>query len=142
VLGGNLKPDVRQIGGTLMDVVLGLAMTSTDVRWVLVEGTTGEGATIHRDGIDFDTLDDIIAAVGDNRLHAAGVTWTNEAEAEASLVLDALAARDLDNVITISELEAADVLAAGIADRGSYDDVAVCLVEPDAAVIARSLPRG
>jgi hypothetical protein len=98
-----------------MDVVLGLAMTSTDVRWVLVEGTTGEGATIHRDGIDFDTLDDIIAAVGDNRLHAVGVTWTNEAEAEASLVLDALAARDLDNVITISELEAADVLAAGIA---------------------------
>jgi hypothetical protein len=125
-----------------MDVVLGLAMTSTDVRWVLVEGTTGEGATIHRDGIDFDTLDDIIAAVGDNRLHAVGVTWTNEAEAEASLVLDALAARDLDNVITISELEAADVLAAGIADRGSYDDVAVCLVEPDAAVIAMVTPEG
>jgi hypothetical protein len=125
-----------------MDVVLGLALTSTDVRWVLVEGTTGEGATIHRDGIDFDTLDDIIAAVGDNRLHAVGVTWTNEAEAEASLVLDALAARDLDNVITISELEAADVLAAGIADRGSYDDVAVCLVEPDAAVIAMVTPEG
>jgi hypothetical protein len=125
-----------------VNVVLGLALTSTDVRWVLVEGTTGEGATIHRDGIDFDTLDDIIAAVGDNRLHAVGVTWTNEAEAEASLVLDALAARDLDNVITISELEAADVLAAGIADRGSYDDVAVCLVEPDAAVIAMVTPEG
>lgn len=125
-----------------MNVVLGLALTSTDVRWVLVEGTTGEGATIHRDGIDFDTLDDIIAAVGDNRLHAVGVTWTNEAEAEASLVLDALAARDLDNVITISELEAADVLAAGIADRGSYDDVAVCLVEPDAAVVAMVTPEG
>ena len=125
-----------------MDLVLGLSMTSTAVRWVLVEGTTGEGATIHRDGIDFDTLDDIVGAVGDNRLHAVGVTWTNEAEAEASLVLDALAARGLDNVITVSELEAADVLAAGIADRGSYDDVAVCLVEPDAAVIAIVTPRG
>ncbi len=64
-----------------MDLVLGLSMTSTAVRWVLVEGTTGEGATIHRDGIDFDTLDEVIAAVGDNRLHAVGVTWTNEAEA-------------------------------------------------------------
>jgi hypothetical protein len=125
-----------------MDLVLGLSMTSTAVRWVLVEGTTGEGATINRDGIDFDTLDDIVGAVGDNRLHAVGVTWTNEAEAEASLVLDALAARGLDNVITISELEAADVLAAGIADRGSYDDVAVCLIEPDAAVIAIVTPKG
>ena len=119
-----------------MDLVLGLSMTSTAVRWVLVEGTTGEGATIHRDGIDFDTLDEVIAAVGDNRLHAVGVTWTNEAEAEASILLEALAARDLENVIAISELEAADALATGIADRAGYNDVAVCLVEPDAAVIA------
>jgi hypothetical protein len=125
-----------------MDLVLGLSMTSTAVRWVLVEGTTGEGATIHRDGIDFDTLDDVIAAVGDNRLHAVGVTWTIEAEAEASTMLDALADRGLENVITISELEAADVLAAGIADRAGYDDVAVCLVEPDAAVIAKVSPAG
>jgi hypothetical protein len=119
-----------------MDLVLGLSMTSTAVRWALVEGTTGEGDTIHRDGIDFDTLDQVIAAVGDNRLHAVGLAWTNEAEAEASLVLEALAARDLENVITISELEAADALATGIADRAGYDDVAVCLVEPDAAVVA------
>lgn len=119
-----------------MDLVLGLSMTSTDLRWVLVEGITGEGATIHRDGIDFDTLDDVLAAVGDNRLHAIGVTWTNEAEAQASMVLETLAARDLANVIAISELEAADALAAGIAERAGYDDVAVCLVEPDAAVVA------
>jgi hypothetical protein len=119
-----------------MDLVLGLSMTSTDVRWVLVEGTTGEGATIHRDSIDFDTLDDVIDAVVDNRLHAVGVTWTNEAETEASIVLEALAARDLENVIAISELEAADALATGIADRAGYSDVAVCLIEPDAAVVA------
>jgi hypothetical protein len=125
-----------------MDIVLGLSMTSTDVRWVLAEGTTGEGATIHRDGIDFNTLDDVITAVGENRLHAVGITWTNEAEAEASVMLEALAARDLDNVITISELEAAEVLATGIADRAGYNDVAVCLVEPDAAVIAVVTPDG
>jgi hypothetical protein len=125
-----------------MDLVLGLSMTSTDLRWVLVEGTTGEGATIHRDGIDFDTLDDVLAAVGDNRLHAIGVTWTNEAEAQASMILDTLAARDLGNVIAISELEAADALAAGIAERAGYSDVAVCLVEPDAAVVALVTPDG
>lgn len=125
-----------------MDLVLGLSMTSTDLRWVLVEGTAGEGATVHRDGIEFETLDDVIAAVGDNRLHAVGVTWTNEAEAQASTVMDTLASRGLENVIAISELEAADALASGIANRAGYDDVAVCLVEPDAAVVAMVNPDG
>jgi hypothetical protein len=118
-----------------VDLVLGLSMTSADMRWVLVEGTTAEGATICRDAVDFDTLDDIIAAVGENRLHAIGVTWATEAGAAASTVLDALAARGLDNVVTVSEQEAADALATGIADRGGYRDVAVCIAEPDDALV-------
>lgn len=119
-----------------MDLVLGLSMTSADVRWVLVEGATAEGATICRDAPDFDTLDDVLAAVGDNRLHAIGVTWAADAEDAASTLLDALADRGLDNVITVSEEEAADALAMGIADRGGYVDVAVCIVEPDDALVA------
>ncbi|AGB20759.1 hypothetical protein Mycsm_00304 [Mycobacterium sp. JS623] len=118
-----------------MDLVLGLSMTSADVRWVLVEGPTAEGATVCRNAADLDTLDDIIAAVGDDRLHAVGVTWANEAEDAASTLLDALADRGLYNVITVSEEEAADSLAAGIADRGGYGDVAVCMVEPDDALV-------
>ena len=125
-----------RIGANQVDLVLGLSMTSADVRWVLVEGTTAEGATICRDAADCDTLDDVIAAVGDNRLHAIGVTWANEAESAASALLDALAERGLDNVITVSEQEAADSLATGIAHRGGYGDVAVCVVEPDAALVA------
>jgi hypothetical protein len=119
-----------------VDLVLGLSMTSADVRWVLVEGMTAEGATICRDAVDFDTLDDVIAAVGENRLHAIGVTWATDAEDAASTLLDALADRGLDNVITVSEEEAADALAMGIADRGGYGDVAVCIVEPDDALVA------
>src|SRR5258707_14202723 len=95
-------------------------MTSADVRWVLAEGTTAEGATIRRDAVGFDTLDDVIAAVGENRLHAVGVTWANEAESAASTLLHSLADRGLDNVITVSEEEATDALAMGIADRGGY----------------------
>src|SRR5258705_1593413 len=110
-------------------------MTSADVRWVLVEGTTAEGATIRRDAFGFDTVDDVIAAVGENRLHAVGVTWANEAES-ASTLLDALADRGLDNVITVSEEEAADALAMGIADRGGYSEVAVCIVDRDDALVA------
>jgi hypothetical protein len=118
-----------------VDLVLGLSMTSADVRWVLVEGTTAEGATICRDAVDLDTLDDVLAAVGENRLHAIGVTWANEADTAASTLLDALEDKGLDDVITVSEEEAADALATGIADRGGYGDVAVCIVDPDDALV-------
>jgi hypothetical protein len=119
-----------------VDLVLGLSLTSADVQWVLVEGTTAEGATIRRDAVDFDTLDDVVAAVGENRLHAVGITWANEAESAASTLLDALAERGIDNVITVSDEEAADALAMGIADRGGYTEVAVCIVDPDNALVA------
>lgn len=126
-----------------MDLVLGLSMTSSTVRWVLVQGTTGEGATADRGSFDFDAevdpddlLNVVLADVVDNPIHAIGVTWTNEAEVVASGVLAALTARGYDNAIAISELEAGEVLAAGIADIAEYDDVAVCIVEPDAVVVA------
>jgi hypothetical protein len=125
-----------RIGGSNVDLVLGLSITSADVRWVLVEGATAEGATICRDAVDFDTLDDVLAAVGDNRLHAIGVTWANDAEAAASTLLDALTDRGLVSVIAVSEEESADALATGIAQHGGYRDVAVCIVEPDRAVVA------
>jgi hypothetical protein len=118
-----------------VDLVLGLSISSAGLRWVLVEGTSAEGATISRDAVDFDTLDDVLTVVGDNRLHAVGITWANEAEAAASTLLDALAERGLYNVITVSDEEAADALAAGIADRGGFTDVAVCLFEPDGALL-------
>ena len=105
-------------------------MTSADVRWVLVEGSTAEGATICRDAVDADTLDDVIAAVGENRLHAVGVTWATEAETAASTLLDALAARGLGIVITVSEHEAADALATGIADRGGYSRNLIVVARP------------
>ena len=144
---GNLRPD-RQIGGLPMDLVLGLSMTSTAVRWVLVEGTTGGGAPIDRGALDIaamasfdadgllDALLDDDETVAEGRVHAIGVTWTSEAEAAASAVLQALADRGVANVIAVSDIEAADALADGIADITAYDDVAVCIVEPDAAVVA------
>lgn len=126
-----------------MDLVLGLSMTSSTVRWVLVEGSTGEGATVDRGSFAFDAavdpddlLDVVLADVAGSPIHAIGVTWTNEAEEIASGVLTTLTARGYHNAIAVSELEAGDVLAAGIAEIADYDDVAVCIVEPDAAVIA------
>jgi hypothetical protein len=127
-----------------MDVVLGLSMTSGAVRWVLVEGPTGEGATVDRGSFDLtvpvdpdDLLDVLlISEIDPEGLHAIGVTWTNEAEDAASGILRSLTARGFTNVIAVSEVESADVLAAGIAGIADYDDVAVCIVEPDAALVA------
>ena len=126
-----------------MDLVLGVSMTSCAVRWVLVEGTTGEGATVDRgtfdlvDAVQPDQLIDVLLIdEPGQRMHAVGLTWTNEAESAASGVLDALRTRGYDNVIAVSELEAGDVLASGIAGIAESEDIAVCIVEPDSAVVA------
>ena len=131
-----------------MDLVLGLSVTSTAVRWVLVEGTTGEGAPIDRGALEitedapFDAdgllsvLLDANESVVERGVHAVGVTWTTDADAAALAVLDALDARGLANVVSVSEIEAAEALAGGIADIAGYDDVAVCIFEPDATLVS------
>jgi hypothetical protein len=152
-------PTNNKIGGVPVDLVLGVSITSAALRVVLVEGATGEGATVDRDALDIaairtiatDNADDLVDAVfgktaitaaRDNRLQAVGVTWTKEGEATASIVMEALAGSDLNNVVAVSELESADALARGIAHHAGYDDIAVCIVEPDAVVIALVKPDG
>src|SRR5690349_14817864 len=126
-----------------MDLVLGLSMTSKAVRWVLVEGTAGDGATIDRGTFDLtsavdpdELLDVLLVCDADDRIHAVGVTWTDAGQDAATGVLDALTARQYSDVIAVSELEAAEELAAGIAAIAEYERVGVCVVEPDAAVVA------
>lgn len=133
-----------------MDVVLGLSMTSLAVRWVLVEGTTGEGATVDRGSIPADTeefdADALISALlnkaGAEGFHAIGLTWTGAAEATASAVWQALTDRCVENVISVSDLEAAEALACGIAGIAGYERVVVCIVEPGTAVVAAVTPDG
>jgi hypothetical protein len=128
-----------------MDLVVGLSLTSAAVRWVLVEGATGEGAPIDRGefqvgALDADFLLDVLlnrGVVAENRVHAVGVTWSNEAAVSAGAVLDALADRGVPNVVVVPDTEAAGALAFGIAEITEYDDVAVCIVEPDVGLVAR-----
>lgn len=126
-----------------MDVVLGLSLTPTAVRWVLVEGSTGEGAPIDRGALlvdeTFDAdglLDELLGGDSDYLVRAVGVTWSREAEAAASAILTALDAKAWHGIVAISDVEAVDALAWGISDVAGYEDVAVCVVEPDAAVVA------
>lgn len=135
-----------------MDLVLGLAMTSRAVRWVLVEGTTGEGRPVDRGAISFEDaagydpdgllrgLVDDTELDGGHRIHAIGVTWTNDAAPLAGHIMQSLDNRGYGNVFAVSEIEAAGMLASGIAEITDHDDIAVCIVEPDAAVVAIVTP--
>ena len=137
-----------------MDLVLGLSATSTAVRWVVVEGVTGGGAPIDRgvlDITDIATFDadalltvvlDANDAVEVDRVHAVGVAWTEDGDVVAGAILDALDARGVQNVVSVSELEAAEALALGIADIAGYDDIGVCVFEPDATLVAVVDPAG
>ena len=133
-----------------MDLVLGLSITSAAVRLVLVEGATGEGDTVDHDVLDIATAVDasallhnrVIAGAQRNTLHSIGVTWTAEAAADGSRVLEALARGGFENFLAVSECDAADAVAAGIAGVAGCDDVGVCIVEPEAAVVAVVNPQG
>ncbi|MGH3638793.1 MAG: DUF7159 family protein [Mycobacterium sp.] len=131
-----------------MDLVLGLSLTSTAVRWVLVEGTTGEGDPIDRGELDIPAVDALDAdlllhavlnpdVIAENRIRVVGVTSTTEAVSAAGAVVDALKARGHRDVVTIPDSAAVAALASGIAGITEYDHVAVCIVEPDSAFVAQ-----
>lgn len=126
-----------------MDLVLGLSMTSNVVRWVLVDGITGEGAPVDRGALDISDVDTFDAeallenVLGGGELHAVGLTWSTGADVAAAKVRAALdAVGGGARVVDVPEVEAAEVLAAGIAEISDYNFLVVCLVEPDAALIA------
>lgn len=107
-----------------MDVVIGIAMTSQDTRLLLVEGNRGDGAVIDHDSLDADTPIDVahpgfnepvVNAVLDTYADApangytvtrVALTWTDAVNADAKLMLDALAEQGITNVAVVSAADA------------------------------------
>lgn len=136
-----------------MDAVLGLSMTPTTVGLVLVEGQDADGATMDKD--EFAVHDrglvsavntsekaaaavmrtEAIAAARGHRLHSIGVTWSEDADTEASLLLESLSESGFHNVVAVRMPEATEALARGIADVIGHETTAVCVIEPDAVVV-------
>ena len=131
-----------------MDAVLGLSMTPTSVGLVLVEGQDADGATMDRDAFDvyegsIQTSEQATAAVLRTEAHAAnrglrlnsiGVTWSEDADAEASALMQSLSESGFDNVVAIRLPEATEALARGMAAVIGYQTTAVCVIEPDAVI--------
>jgi hypothetical protein len=136
-----------------LDTVLGLSLTSASVGWVLVEGRSADGTILDHD--DFEVrpatglqavytseqasaavLDAQSAAAGcDQRLHVVGVTWSDEAAAEAALLLESLTDAGFDNVVPVRLHDACDMLARAIAPVVGYDKVAVCVVDGESTIV-------
>ena len=135
-----------------MDIVLGVSMTPTTVRIVLVEGEEADGLTVDNDVFDITAGDGApyssaseqvssavlgtqeSAAAGGHHLVATGVTWGDDAEAAA--LRESLVARGLEHVTVVSELHAAGALAQDVGQALGYRATALMLVEPDTATLS------
>ena len=136
-----------------MDTVLGLSVTPTAVGWVLAEGHDADGAILdHREvalpagrGLHAvstaeqvtDEVLSVEAAVADNdqRLRVIGVTWNDEASAQAALLLEALTDAGFDNVVPVRLLDAVETLARAITPVIGYERTAVCILEHELATV-------
>jgi len=136
-----------------VDAVLGLSVTPSAVGLVLVEGQDADGATMDRDAFEVRSRGrssalqtseraaaavlrcEAIAATRGHRLHSIGVTWSDDADIEASLLLKSLTDSGFDNVVPVRLPEATEALARGIAEVIGYGTTAVCVLEPDTVIV-------
>jgi hypothetical protein len=136
-----------------VDIVLGVSMTPTTVRMVLVEGEKADGSIVDHDAFDLtandgsamslSAADQVVeavlgtkesAAAGGHHLKSIGVTWSDHAE--ASVLRDTLAARGIDDVMLVSDGHAAAALAQAVGRAVGYATTALLFVDRDTATLS------
>ncbi|MHA3021463.1 DUF7159 family protein [Mycobacterium sp. BMJ-28] len=131
-----------------MDAVLGLSMTPTSLGLVVVGGddpadaAAGDAFALKVDGgtdvraatEQVTAAVEAISAARGHRLKSIGVTWSDEAGADAAMLMDSLSESGFGNVVPIRLPEATEALALGMAEVIGYRTTAVCVVEPDTVI--------
>lgn len=135
-----------------MDIVLGVSMTPSAVRMVLVEGEKADGASLDHDSFEIaggdasansDTPQQVVdailgtresAAEGGHRLTTVGVAWTDHSA--AARLRRGLRQHEVRDVILVSELHAASALAQAIGQTVGYERTALLFIERDTATLA------
>jgi hypothetical protein len=135
-----------------VDIVLGVSMTPTTVRMVLVEGDKADGVTVDHDVFEVSSTDGSAtsnaadqvaaavlgtqesAAASGHHLKSIGVTWTHHSDAAA--LRDTLAARGIEDVMLVSATHAAASLAQAVGRAIGYDTTAVLFIEKDIATLS------
>ncbi|MCV6984704.1 hypothetical protein H7H78_04400 [Mycobacterium shinjukuense] len=136
-----------------MDTVLGLSVTPTAVGWVLAEGHGADGSIVSHHQMKLHAGAGVPAlnaaarvaaevsrasqlATADNRrLRVIGVTWNDDASAQAALLLEALTDAGFDNVVPVRLLDAVETLARAVAPIIGYEQTAVCILEHEWATV-------
>lgn len=129
-------------------------MTPTALGWVLAEGHGADGTIVDHLELKLDGGSGVravrnaeqvaaevmraseVAAASDHRLRVIGVTWNDEAAAQAALLMEALTDAGFDNVVPIRLLDAVETLAQAIAPVIGYERTAVCILEQEWATVA------
>lgn len=146
-------PESGTIEVQILDTVLGLSLTPTTFGWVLAEGHGADGTILdHQEmvlhaeagvaavGTAEQVAQEVLrvdaqASSSDHHLRVVGVTWTDEAAAQAALLLEALTDAGFDNVVPVRLLEAVETLARAIAPVIGYEQTAVCVLEHESATV-------
>ncbi len=134
-------------------------MTPTTVGWVLVDGKDADGATLDREEFTVRRRRGGVRAVNTSaqaaetvlrlqtmaeaqgqRFRGIGLTWRDDAAAEAALLLESLTDAGFDNVVPVRLLHAAELLTRGIGPAVGSEQVAVCVIEPGLATVV--MPDG
>ncbi len=133
-----------------MDIVLGVSVTTTTVRMVLIEGERADGVII--ECATFDTENGVVKASPSEQISAAilatqqnafskghhlvvsGVTWDNDPE--PGPFSDGIAARDLQNVVLVAEQHAAGALAQNVGRALGFDTTAVMVMGSQTASLS------
>ena len=128
-------------------------MTPTTVGWVLAEGHGADGTILDHQELalhagrgvravstaeqvaDEVLRVDALAAASEHRLRVIGLTWNDEASAQAALLIEALTDAGFDNVVPVRLLEAVETLARTIAPVIGYEQTAVCILEHEWATV-------
>jgi hypothetical protein len=137
----------------ILDTVLGLSVTPTTLGWVLAEGHGADGTILDHNELELrdgrgvravttanQVADEVLrvsaaAGASDHRLRVIGVTWNDEASAQAALLLESLTDAGFDNVVPVRLLEAVETLAGAIAPVIGYQQTAVCILEHEWATV-------
>ncbi|OBI16273.1 hypothetical protein A5712_26630 [Mycobacterium sp. E2327] len=136
-----------------MDTVLGLSLTPTTLGWVLAEGHGADGTILDHHELSLragrgaralstaeQVADEVLrvdarASASERRVRVIGLTWNDDASAQAALLLEALTDAGFDNVVPVRLLEAVETLALAIAPVIGYEQTAVCILDEDWATV-------
>jgi hypothetical protein len=136
-----------------VDTVLGLSLTSSSIGWVLLDGPGADANTLDHDVFDVSggvaSDGDIsahlagvrgvqsIAATSGYKVKSIGVTWTEDADAKATLLMRSLPEFGFDRIDAVKLPDAIRTWARSFKPALGFEKCAVCIVE-SAAVTALS----